>query len=226
MTMINIFKMDCMEAMAKAPNNHWDLAIVDPPYGINASSKAFLRTGTQTGKSLAIRGMYKSSNWDSSSPSQKYFDELKRVSKEQIIWGANHFISKISKNSSCWIVWNKENGYNYYADCELAYTSFKTAVRMFSFKWHGMLQGNMKNKEHRIHPTQNPVALYTWLLDNYAKEGQRILDTHLGSGSSAIAAHRMGFDFWGFEIDEEYFNGAKKRIEHEQRQLKLFIGCV
>ena len=87
-----------------------------------------------------------------------------------------------------------------------------------------MLQGNMQNKEHRIHPTQKPVALYTWLLDKYAKEGQRILDTHLGSGSSAIAAHRMGFDFWGFEIDEEYFNGAKERIEHEQRQLKLFHG--
>lgn len=220
--MIHLYNQDCMEAMASMEDNQFDLAIVDPPYGINASSKTFLRTGTQTGKSLAISGMYKSSNWDTSPPKQKYFNELQRVSKEQIIWGANHFISKIAIDSSCWIVWNKENGENYYADCELAWTSFKTAVRMISFKWHGMLQGNMKNKEHRIHPTQKPVALYTWLLDKYAQQGWKILDTHLGSGSSAIAAHDLGYEFHGYELDEEYFEAASKRLKEHQKQLQLF----
>ena len=220
---INLYNTDCMEGMKEFPDNYFHLAIVDPPYGINASSKSFLRTGAKRGKSLAISGMYKSSNWDSFSPSQKYFDELRRVSKNQIIWGANHFISKIPIDSSCWIVWNKDNGRNCYADCELAYTSFKTAVRMFSFKWHGMLQGNMKNKEYRIHPTQKPVPLYIWLLENYTKSNkERILDTHLGSGSIAIAADKLGFDLWGYELDKDYYEGAVNRLSEHRKQLRLF----
>ena len=145
-----------------------------------------------------------------------------RVSKNQIVWGANHFISKIPYDSSCWIVWDKENGETDFADCELAYTSFVTAVRKIKMKWAGMLQHDMKNKETRIHPTQKPVALYKWLLDNYAKPGDKILDTHLGSGSIAIAAHDYGFDLVGCELDTDYYNAAMKRINLHKLQTKLF----
>ena len=124
--------------------------------------------------------------------------------------------------SPCWIVWDKDNGATDFADCELAYTSFNTAVRKFKHTWNGMLQGDMKNKEHRIHPTQKPVKLYEWLLANYAKEGDRILDTHLGSGSSAIAAHYGGFDFVGCELDEDYFKAASERIDRETAQIDMF----
>ena len=214
--MIHLYNQDCMEAMASMEDNEFDLAIVDPPYGINMDG------GKMGGDVLAKNTNYTKKKWDSSPPPQKYFDELQRVSKKQIIWGANHFISRIPIDSSCWIVWNKENGENNFADCELAWTSFKTAVRMFTFRWQGMLQGNMKNKEHRIHPTQKPVALYTWLLNKYAQKGWKILDTHLGSGSSAIAAHDMGYEFHGYELDEEYFQAASKRLKEHQKQLQLF----
>ena len=214
--MIHLYNQDCMEAMASMKDGEFDLAIVDPPYGINMDG------GKIGNNKLAKITNYTKKKWDSSAPSQKYFDELRRISKHQIIWGANHFISRIPIDSSCWIVWNKENGDNYFADCELAWTSFKTAVRMYTFRWAGMLQGDMKNKEHRIHPTQKPVALYTWLLDKYAQQGWKILDTHLGSGSSAIAAHDMGFEFHGYELDEEYFEAASKRLKLHQQQMKLF----
>jgi len=215
--MIHLYNQDCMEAMASMKDNEFDLAIVDPPYGIKEDGKK-----NHSRSVMAKSKEYTPKNWDSSAPPKKYFDELQRVSKKQIIWGANHFISRIPKNSSCWIVWNKENGENDFADCELAWTSFKSAVRMFSFRWQGMLQGNMKNKEHRIHPTQKPVALYTWLLDKYAQKGWKILDTHLGSGSSAIAAHDLGYEFHGYELDEEYFEAASKRLKEHQKQLQLF----
>jgi site-specific DNA-methyltransferase (adenine-specific) len=164
------------------------LAIVDPPYGIGVD-------GGIGGGVLAKKSDFKKKDWDNQSPNETYFRELKRVSKNQIIWGANHFIEKIpNPNSSCWIVWDKENGDNFFADCELAYCSFKTAVRKFKFRWQGMLQGDMKNKESKIHPTQKPVRLYEWLLANYAKEGDKILDTHVGSGSSRreLWVHRVG----------------------------------
>lgn len=155
--------------------------------------------------------------------SKKFFAELKRVSVNQIIWGANHFIENIpDANSSCWVVWDKKNGDNDFADCELAYCSFKTAVRKFSFKWNGLLQEDMKNKEHRIHPTQKPVALYKWLLTKYANQGDKILDTHLGSGSIAIACHDLGFELTGCELDTDYFNAAVKRINNHTAQLGLF----
>jgi site-specific DNA-methyltransferase (adenine-specific) len=145
-----------------------------------------------------------------------------RVSKNQIIWGANHFIERIPYGSPCWIVWDKDNGKSDFADCELAWTSFKKAVRKIKYRWHGMLQENMKNKEVRIHPTQKPVKLYEWLLLNYAQPGDVILDTHLGSGSSRIAAHNLGFDFVGFEIDKEYFDAQEKRYKEAIAQIKLF----
>jgi site-specific DNA-methyltransferase (adenine-specific) len=151
---------------------------------------------------------------------------LCRVSRDQIIWGANHFISRIDDardaNSPCWIVWDKDNGANDFADCELAWSSFPTAVRRFKYTWNGMLQQDMANKERRIHPTQKPVALYKWLLTNYAKEGDKILDTHLGSGSSRIAAYDLGFDFTGYELDKDYFNAQEQRFANHIAQPKLF----
>ena len=140
-----------MEFMKDLPDNHYDLAIVDPPYGIGESGKT-----NKTRSKLAISKDYGNKDWDTESPPKEYFNELFRISKNQIIWGANHFISKISIDSSCWIVWDKDNGASDFADSELAYTSFKTAVRNFKFKWQGMLQGNMKNKEKRIHHPQRP----------------------------------------------------------------------
>lgn len=219
----NFYCVDCMKVLKLMPNKSIDLCIVDPPYGIGASSEAFTRKGKQRGRSLAISGLnYKSSNWDNQPPSQEYFNELFRVSKNQIIWGANHFIEQFNKNSSCWIVWDKLTGDNSYADCELAWTSYRSAVRKFSFMWKGMFQGDMKNKEKRIHPTQKPVALYEWLLQNYAKKGDKILDTHCGSASSLIACHKLGFQYVGFELDEDYYKASLKRLNDEKSRVSLF----
>ncbi len=207
--------MDCLAAMREMPDKAFDLAIVDPPYGIGeAFGKNHSRGGVSKPK------LYTKKSWDNSIPKKEFFDELKRVSKNQIIWGANHFGGM--DPSSCWIVWDKNNSENDFSDCELAYTSFKTSVRRFIFTWAGMRQGNMKNKEHRIHPTQKPIALYKWLLHNYAKPGDTILDTHLGSGSSRIAAYDMGFDFTGYELDKEYFDASEVRFKNHISNLKLF----
>ena len=211
--------IDCMEYMATLPDKAFDLAIVDPPYGIGESGAS-----NHTRSKLAKAKNYKPfSGNDKEPPKQEYFKELFRVSKNQIIWGANHFMSRMPIDSHCWIVWDKQNGENDFADCELAWASFNTAVRKFAFRWSGMLQGNMANKETRIHPTQKPVELYEWLLTNYAKEGDRILDTHLGSGSSRIAAYNLGFDFVGCEIDKEYFDKQEERFARHTAQTSLFI---
>jgi site-specific DNA-methyltransferase (adenine-specific) len=207
-----------MEYMKDQSDNSFDLAIVDPQYGIGESGK----TNKSRGK-LAIAKDYKPFHGNDKEPMPvEYFLELQRISKNQIIWGANHYFDRIEKSSSCWIVWDKLTGNSDFADCELAYTSFKTAVRKFTFQWSGMLQGDMKNKEYRIHPTQKPIKLYDWLLSNYAKPGMRILDTHLGSGSSAIAAHYFGCDFVGMEIDKDYYKAACERFDRETRQLTMF----
>lgn len=232
--MSKILNMDCMEYMKSLSDNAFDLAIVDPPYGLGEAGK---RSGTRTSKSGAqkfwgsknTRGtaikstIFADKDWDNEPPSVEYFAELKRVSKNQIIWGANHFADRINISSSSWIVWDKDNGTSNFADCELAYTSFKTAVRMFKFRWSGMLQGDMSKKEIRIHPTQKPVKLYEWLLSKYAKDGDRILDTHLGSGSSAIAANNLGFDFVGTEKDKDYYEAASERYAQESSQAFLEI---
>ena len=212
----NFYNEDCLEAMKDIPDKYFDLAIVDPPYGIGMDG------GNIGGSNLGKAKDYTKKQWDDKAPDKEYFNELIRVSKKQIIWGANHFISKIPFDSSCWVVWDKLNSGNF-ADCELAYTNFDTAVRKFEFRWNGMLQGNMKNKEIRIHPTQKPVALYEWLLNNYAKQGDKILDTHVGSASSLIACHNLGFDYVGFEIDKDYYNQATKRLETHKSQMNLFI---
>lgn len=209
---------DCMDVMREVPDNHFSLSIVDPPYGIGENgSKNHSR-----GKIATAKNYKPFHGGDLKPPDDDYFRELIRVSKNQIIWGSNHFISRIPYDSSCWIVWDKDNGLNDFADCELAWTSFKTAVRKFQFRWNGMLQEDMKNKEIRIHPTQKPVALYKWLLQNYAKQGDTVFDSHLGSGSSRIAAYDLGFDFTGVELDESYYNAQEKRFTEHIAQPNMF----
>lgn len=218
--MIEFLNIDCMDYMKACRDNAFDLAIVDPPYGHGNSVIVNNKSRTK----LANPKKYK--NFDNSkSPNEDYFIELKRVSKNQIIWGANHFASKFDSSSSAWLVWDKHTTGDF-ADCELAYSSFGTACRKFDYIWNGMHQGqyggSKRGRELRVHPTQKPVKLYDWLLMKYAKPGQKILDTHLGSGSSAIAAHFYGVDFVGCEIDQHYFNVAKNRFKEETKQEVLF----
>ena len=208
------YNMDCMQGMKEFPDKYFDLAIVDPPYGINMDG------GKIGGDNLGKAKDYKKKNWDAKAPEKEYFDELMRLSKNQIIFGANHFISKIPYDSSCWIVWDKDNTGNF-ADCELAWTSFDSAVRKFKYRWNGMLQENMKNKEIRMHPTQKPVALYEWLLNRYAKPNDIILDTHVGSASSLIACYNTNHKFVGFELDEYYYKVSKQRLDTEMAQMRL-----
>jgi site-specific DNA-methyltransferase (adenine-specific) len=214
---IKLIHGDCMEFMKQFPDKFFDLAVVDPPYGIDINNQSQGKGG-----GVAKKNNYSHKNWDKSAPNKEYFDEIIRVSKNQIIWGANHFISRLPYDSSCWVVWDKDNGETDFADCELAWTSFKTAVRKFKWKWSGMLQQNMKNKEARIHPTQKPVALYDWIFQNYAKPNDKILDTHLGSGSSRIAADKNKLQFWACELDKEYFEAQEKRFNNYKSQLTLF----
>lgn len=213
---IRITNEDNMALMARYPDNYFDLAIVDPPYGIGFDGEV---ESMVKGKGKG----YTRKDWDNSAPDKEYFDELIRVSKNQIIWGANHFISKIPYDSSCWIFWDKQKGNFSLADGELAWTSFKTSVAQFTYRWHGFLQQKSGDlKENRIHPTQKPADLYKWILDKYAKQGNKILDTHLGSGSIAIACHDYGFDLTACELDKEYYDLAIKRIQNHVAQQKIF----
>lgn len=220
--MIELFNRDCLEAMREMPDKCFDLAIVDPPYGISIHKMNYTQS---TKGGVAKRKDYSSvTDWDSNAPSIDYFNELRRVSMNQIIWGANYFIESLG---SCkgFIVWDKRTSEKYsndFADCEYAWCSLDTPARVFRFLWSGMMQNDMKNKEERIHPTQKPVKLYEWLLTNYAKPGDKILDTHLGSGSIAIACHNLGYDLTAFEIDREYFEAASKRLKDHQSKPTLF----
>jgi site-specific DNA-methyltransferase (adenine-specific) len=215
---INLHLGDSLEAMKLIKDNAYDLAIVDPPYGIGEDGAKNHSRGKR-----AKPNMYKDKDWDRKTEDKRYFIELKRVSKNQIIWGANHFIENIPEaNSSGWAVWDKMEKENDMSTCELAYTSFSKGVRKFKFLWSGYWQGDMKNKETRIHPTQKPVKLYEWLLTNYAKEGDKILDTHLGSMSIALACHNLKFDLDGWELDEDYHAAGVKRFEQHKKQLQLF----
>jgi site-specific DNA-methyltransferase (adenine-specific) len=208
-----VLNCDCMEYMATVPDNWFELAIVDPPYGIGINGKV-------GGRKCAPVSEYKNKGWDKKPPKKEYFDELKRVSKNQIIWGGNYFLFALNE-TPCFVVWDKDNTGNF-ADCELACNSFDTATRLFKFRWNGMLQGNMKKKEIRIHETQKPVALYKWLLKNYAKQGDKILDTHIGSGSIRIACHDMGFGLWGCELDPDYWQAQEERFKRHIQQEELF----
>lgn len=221
------YNMDCRDALKDFPDNYFDLAVVDPPYGI----KVFSKDNASRSKKATAKKYKQYAGGDQAAPDPEYFAELKRISRNQIIFGANHFIDNVSEgfkragsgvSSPCWIVWDKENGQNDFADAELALTSFQTAVRIFRFRWAGMLQGNMKEQEVRIHPTQKPVALYEWIFANYTERGQKIIDTHVGSASSLIAAHRGGLRFVGFELDPDYYKAAVKRYEQETAQMTLF----
>jgi len=210
---------DNMEYMKNIPDKYFDLACVDPPYFKGVANKNFY--GSNISSTGVKRLCSKSDNWDSNIPTEEYYKELVRVSKNQIIWGCNYF--KFTQPAGR-LVWDKQNDSSTFSNCEIASISIIDSVKIFRYLWNGMLQGNMKNKETRIHPTQKPIPLYEWIYLNYAKEGMKILDTHLGSGSSAIAAHKvnMNLEFVGIEIDEEYYNNAVKRIKWETSQGSLF----
>ena len=222
------YNMDCMDGMREFPDKYFDLAIIDPPYGIGCMSMNYTRSGAvrTRGNAAAKRRDYrKLSQWDIR-PNKQYFDELFRVSNKQIIFGGNYF-SDYLKPSKSFLVWDKrciDSMTNDFADCELAWMSNGMGVaRMFRYQWNGMIQGNMKEKEERFHPTQKPVALYRWILKNYARGGDKILDTHVGSGSSLIACEELGFDYVGFEIDAEYYRLARERLDEFNLQIRMEI---
>lgn len=214
--MTRAYNMDCMEALRALPDKFFDLAVVDPMYGIGENGA---KSGSRA--KLAKRIDYKPI--DDTPQDEEYFLQLFRVSKNQIIWGANHFMSVIGRDASCWLVWDKDNGDTNYADCELAWTSFPGAVRKFKYLWAGMRQEKQgRNHQHRIHPCEKPMPLYTWIFQRYAKPGDKILDTHLGSGSSRIAAYDLGLDFTGYEIDPDYFWAQEERFAAHAAQMTLF----
>lgn len=217
---IELLNTDCMRYLECCADKQFDLAIVDPPYGIGIHKMNF----TQNRKGgLAKRVDYSSvGDWDKEIPEQEYWNELMRISKNQIIWGGNYFPLPQSRG---WIFWDKRTDDKYnvdFADGELAWTSFDRPIRCFRWLWNGMLQQNMKNKQIRIHPTEKPKALYEWLLMNYAKKGDKIIDTHLGSGSIAMACWNMKHDLVGMDINNSYVEAAQKRFDNYRKQLTLF----
>jgi site-specific DNA-methyltransferase (adenine-specific) len=210
--MIDLRQGDCLEAMREMKDNQFDLAIVDPPYGIGADKEKYTpKNHTWNGKKKVG---YTSKNWDKEIPNEDYFNELFRVSKNQIVWGGNYF-----GLSGGYIFWDKQETMPTFTKGELAWCSFMNKIDKFEWLWSGYKK---KENETRIHPTQKPVALYKWLLDKYAKQGDKILDTHLGSGSIAIACHNLGFDLTGFELDNEYYEAAVKRLKTHQSQKTIF----
>ncbi len=230
---VELLNCDCMEYMATQPDNAFDLAIVDPPYGRgeDGGTNRCHMVKQKNGKVLqCLDGGYTAKWWDKEPPLPEYFEELRRVTRHQIVWGANYMPVLLQGGA---IVWDKVNDGADQSGAEIAYCSLNERVDVVRYMWRGMMQGEMVgsfrqqgNKalnERRIHPTQKPVKLYQWLLDNYAQPGQRILDTHLGSGSSAIAAHYFGCDFVGMEIDEDYYKAAKERFEKETAQLAMTL---
>ena len=235
--MIKLILDDCMNVMKDYKDNHFDLAIVDPPYSIGADkpSKKPNLCKQKNGNYLKVDApIYNHKNWDNKIPDRKYFNELLRISKNQIIWGVNYYNYNLNGGR---IVWDKLNGASDQYGCEIAYQSFNKRTDIVRYMWQGMFQGvycgydlnksllqqgNKLKNEKRIHPTQKPVKLYEWLLNNYAVKGQKILDTHLGSGSIAVACHYFGVDLVGVEIDEEYYNKAKERIDELTKQETLF----
>jgi site-specific DNA-methyltransferase (adenine-specific) len=211
-----VYLMDCIEGMKNYPDKYFDLAVIDTPYGIGLVKTEAGNWGIRKENKGSID---KNTQWDFDKPTLEYIVELFRVSKNQVMWGANHYIEVVPYNSPCWLVWDKVNGDSYFADCELAWTSFDTATRKIKKQWMG---ANSHREGKRIHPTQKPVGLYDWIFEKYAERGQRILDTHLGSGSSRIAANKAGLDFVGFEIDEDYFNASEERFKKFVSQTRLF----
>ena len=210
---INLYHGDCLEAMRDMDDNAFDLAIVDPPYGINISNGG----SYYNKKGKRPNNPHTKKDWDSSIPSAEYFEHLKRVSRNQIVWGGNYMTEHLPP-SRCWIFWDKVKFVDNYADGELAWVSMDRNTKKVVIQHHGFLTKDGKS----IHPTQKPVMLYEWLLDNYAKEGDKILDTHLGSGSIALACHNRGFSLDAWEIDQEYHSNAVKRFNQHIAQLTIF----
>jgi len=195
------YNMDCMEGMKEFPDKYFELAIVDPPYGVSIET-----SGTYFKQ-------FKTKGWDNATPSTEYFKELFRVSQNQIIWGGNYFLEYLG-NTKCFLIWDKMIGEGIsFADAELAWTSFKKPTRIKKL--------SSNNNGGKIHPTQKPVALYEWLLYNYAKQGDKILDTHVGSASSLIACHNLGFQYVGFELDKEYYEKSLDRLETAKKQVSI-----
>ena len=202
-----VFNMDCIEGMKQYPDKYFELAIVDPPYGIDINISIGRRKGDKKSDYHKFAGN------DLSIPNKDYFDELFRVSQNQIVWGGN-YMTKFLNPSPCWLLWDKGFSEDVtFAQFELAWTSFNSSAKKYN---------KTPNQLNRIHPTQKPISLYKWILNKYAKEGDKILDTHLGSGSSRIAANDMGFDFTGFELDKDYFDASEKRYQQHINQLVLF----
>lgn len=217
--MIKYYNEDCMVGMARYPDKYFDLAIVDPPYGIGWDKdnlEKYNSTSCADWIGRKPKG-YKKNDWDIGRPSVDYFIELKRVSKNQIIWGGNYF-SDYLEPSGGWIVWDKGVVMPTFSDGELAWTNMKNSLKIIKMLWAGYRKCE---ETDRIHPTQKPVALYKWLLKNYAKQGDLILDTHVGSASSLIACHDMGFDAVGFELDADYYKASKQRLEDFMAQPRL-----
>lgn len=209
--MIEITNEDNMKLMARYEDNYFDLAIVDPPYGIGIDGQKKSKKGKKSD-----RKYHKQKKWDNAIPDKEYFDELQRVSKNQIIWGANYFVEHLTKGTKGWVVWFKGQIGLTMSDCELAYSSFQRATRVVNINRVDLL------KQNTIHPTEKPIRLYQWLLMNYAKQGDKILDTHLGSGSIALACHNLGYDLTACELDKQYYEAAIKRIEQHKAQQRLF----
>lgn len=222
MSILREFKnMDCMTEMVKFPDNYFDVAIVDPPYYSGPEKRKFYGRKVSP---IGVQRIYdKSTSW--SVPEREYFDELFRISKNQIIFGCNYFNYPFGSGR---IVWDKCNGSSSFSDCEIAYTSFHDSVRLFRYMWNGMMQGksiseghiqqgNKKLNEKRIHPTQKPVNLYRWLVQRYLKPGQLVLDTHVGSGSSLIAFEEYGLQYIGYEVDKNYYDLASLRVESTRK---------
>ena len=217
--MIEYFNEDCMVGMARYPDKYFDLAIVDPPYGIGFGE--FNRTNKDAQGNRYKANKYKNGKWDGAIPDDDYFRELKRVSKNQVVWGGNYFPCLWKNGCKGFVFWYKGNPVPNFSDGELAWTSFNKVARQFDYRYYGNLEGDSSASE-KVHPTQKPVALYKWLLTNYAKEGDLILDTHVGSASSLIACYDMGFDAVGFELDEDYYKASKQRLESFMRQISMF----
>lgn len=211
-----IINDDCINILKQLPDKCVDLILTDPPYGINESSK-----NHKSRSKLAKAKDYGRKNWDNKIPEKIYFDEMMRVSKRAIIFGGNYFVEYL-KNSSCWIVWNKNNGNNDFADCELAWTNFTTAVRKYDWTWNGMLQQNMKNKDIRIHPTQKPRGLLEKILLDYSKENDLILDCFSGSGTTAVACYNTNRRFICIEKDKEYYEKSLERLKETKSQIRIF----
>lgn len=223
---INVaYNIDCMEYMKTLPDKAFDLAIVDPPYGIGFDGNTTVKGKSGKASTFTDKQHHIKKEWDVSRPTAEYFAELQRVSKNQIIWGGNYFADLLPPRKG-WIFWDKKitnaNNTNF-SDGELAWTSFNCILRRFTYDWIGFGYLNNPQREKKIHPTQKPVALYEWLLTHYAKPGDKILDTHLGSGSSRIAAYNLGFDFVGCEIDPDYFKAQEERFAAHTAQMNLFI---